>query len=510
MLSRRSFCVSVAGLLAGFLSLCALAADPIIQAATTPAPVGLGRAVRIACIGDSITAGAGIPQPGVRSWPARLQFYLGDRAQYELRNFGISARTMQKAGDYPYWKEKQFTDAQTFAPDIVLIKLGTNDTKPHNWNPPRFASDAAEMVRLFQALPSKPRVVICLPVPVFKADQWGIRAAVVEKEVIPSLRQVAFDTGADLLDFHHPLQGRGGLFPDTVHPNAEGADELAKLAYRHLTMPSDPAFDITAKLPAGAKRSNWFGYECYEFKVAGHNAKIIRPKLANSRHAWAWRMEFFGHEPQCDLALLENGFHIGFVDTFGLNGSPQATPIWEEFYKTATASGLEAKSAMVGMSRGGLYSYNWAVLHPDWVSCIYGDNPVLDLRSWPGGKGKGKGDAGTWKQALAQYGLTEETAKEWTGGPLDHLKPLAEAKIPLFHLIGDADDVVPPTENTAILEERYRALGGEITVIHKPGLGHHPHSLPNPEPITTFILRAYGLWPAHPAFAILAPVTTAK
>ena len=456
-------------------------------------------AVRVACVGDSITAGAGIPQPEIRSWPARLQFYLGNQAKYDVRNFGVSARTMQKAGDHPYWQEKAFAEAQAFAPDIVLVKLGTNDSKPQNWNRARFAADAKEMVELFQKLPSHPRVILCLPVPLFKADQWGIRAAIVEKEVIPALRQVAFDTQADLLDFFHPFLGRGALFPDTVHPNAEGADEMAKLAHRHLAIPADPAFDIAVKLPAGAKRSNWFGYEAYDFQVAGSHAKIIRPKIANARHAWAWRMEFFGHEPQADLALLEHGFHIAFIDTFGLNGSPLATPIWEEFYKTLVAAGLEAKSAMIGMSRGGLYSYNWAVLHPDRVSCIYGDNPVLDIRSWPGGKGKGKGAPAEWKQTLAQYGLTEETVQTWSGGPLDHLQGLAAAKIPLLHLVGDADDVVPGPENTAILEERYRQLGGDIAVIHKPGLGHHPHSLPNPEPITKFILNAYGFLPTTTA-----------
>jgi lysophospholipase L1-like esterase/pimeloyl-ACP methyl ester carboxylesterase len=485
MLTRRVFCGILAAVFTGLL---AGHAEP----ETTPSSATLGHAVRIACVGDSITAGAGIQNPQVNSWPARLQFYLGDKAKYEVRNFGISARTLQKAGDHPYWNEKLFTQAQEFAPDFVLIKLGTNDTKPQNWNKPRFAADAAEMVKVFQGLPSKPRVIICLPVPVFKADQWGIREAIVANEVNPTLRQVAYDTGADILDFYRPMLKRNALFPDTVHPNAEGADVLAQLAYRHLTIPADPAFNITAKLPADAKRSSWFGYECYDFAVAGRPAKVIKPKLANARHAWAWRAEFFGHEPQADLALLENGFHVVYIATFGLNGSPAAMDIWEKFYDTLAAAGLDKQSTMIGMSRGGLYSYNWAMRHPDRVACIYGDNPVMDIRSWPGGKGKGKGDAGTWKQLLPQYALTEETAKDWKGGPLDNLAPLAKAKIPLLHLVGDADDVVPGDENTAILEQRWKELGNEITVMHKPGLGHHPHSLPNPEPITQFVLKAYG------------------
>ncbi len=455
-----------------------------------------GKPARIACVGDSITEGAGIPQPELRGWPARLQLYLGE-ARGEVRNFGVSGRTMQKEGDLPYWKEKAFADAKAFAPDIVLVVLGTNDSKPGNWNAARFAGDAAEMVKTFQALPSKPRVIICLPPPVFKAGQWGqwgIREAVVAKEVVPALRNVAFETGADLLDLHTPFLGCEKFFPDAVHPDAYGADEMAKLAFRHLTLPPDAAFAISTKLPAGARRTNWFGYESFEFKVAGRNARVVRPKLANVQHAWAWRGEFFGHEPQGDLALLENGFHLAYVDTYGLNGSPQAMQIWEALYALLEKAGLAKKSAMIGMSRGGLYSYNWAVLHPDRVACIYGDNPVLDIRSWPGGKGAGKGDAGTWKQLLPQYGLTEETAGKWRG-PLDRLAALAKAGIPLLHIVGDADQVVPAAENSAILGERYRKLGGSLTVIHKPGADHHPHSLPNPEPITAFILRAHGLWP---------------
>ena len=445
--------------------------------------------VKVACIGDSITAGAGIQDPGKNSYPARMQVYLGKN--FEVRNYGVSGRTMQKAGDYPYWNEKAFADAKAFAPDIVLIKLGTNDTKPQNWkDPKRFEADTREMVEIFQKLPSKPRVYICFPVPVFKADQWGIRAAVVQNEVLPILRQVAYDTGADIINLHTPMLDSAKVFPDTVHPNAEGADIMAKRIAHHLSIPVDTKYSIVDKLPKDAVKSNFYGYPVYDFKLNGRACKIVVPKQANAGHSWAWRMEFFGHEPQSDLALLENGFHIAYIDTFGLNGSPLAMPHWEALYDFAVKAGLEKESALMGFSRGGLYSYNWAVAHPDSVSCIYGDAPVLDIRSWPGGKGKGKGSPEDWKTTLEQYKLTEETAAQWQG-PLDKLDVLAKAKIPIIHVVGDADTVVPVAENTAILEERYKKLGGTVEVIHKPNCDHHPHSLVNPEPIVEFILKAY-------------------
>jgi alpha-beta hydrolase superfamily lysophospholipase len=151
--------------------------------------------------------------------------------------------------------------------------------------------------------------------------------------------------------------------------------------------------------------------------------------------------------------------------------------------------GFAPKAALEGMSRGGLIIYNWAAVNPDKVSCIYGDAPVCDFKSWPGGKGKGQGSEAAWRDCLKAYGFTEEQALAFDGNPVDNLQPLADAKIPLLHVVGDADDVVPVAENTARLAKRYRELGGSITVINKPGVGHHPHSLKDPTPIVEFVLR---------------------
>ena len=89
--------------------------------------------VRIACVGDSITEGSGLGNPAVESYPARLQRLLG--THYLVRNFGVSGRTLLKKGDYPYWKESAYRLSRDFAPDIVLIKLGSNDAKSFNWRP---------------------------------------------------------------------------------------------------------------------------------------------------------------------------------------------------------------------------------------------------------------------------------------------------------------------------------------------------------------------------------------
>jgi pimeloyl-ACP methyl ester carboxylesterase len=160
-------------------------------------------------------------------------------------------------------------------------------------------------------------------------------------------------------------------------------------------------------------------------------------------------------------------------------------------YKLLTETyGFSHKVALEGLSRGGLYCYNWAIANPDKVACLYGDAPVCDFKSWPGGKGKGPGSPGDWAKLLQDYHFANEAeALAYTGNPVDNLRPLAEAHVPLLHVYGDADEVVPWPENTGVITERYRALGGEIELIAKPGVGHHPHALDDPTPIVQFVLK---------------------
>jgi len=247
-----------------------------------------------------------------------------------------------------------------------------------------------------------------------------------------------------------------------------------------------------AEKPAAfpGKKTVWNGYDRYDFVYDGRNCIAVTPREAAAGRPWIWRARFFGHEPQTDLALLAKGFHLVYMDVVELFGNPEAVAHWNAFYKYLTGEhGFARKAAMEGMSRGGLYIYNWAAENPEKVSCIYADAPVCDIRSWPGGKGRAPGSAALWKQCLAAYGLTEQQAAGFKGNPIDHLEPLARAGVPLLHVVGDADEVVPVEENTTILEARYKKLGGSITVIHKPGVGHHPHSLKDPAPIVRFILE---------------------
>jgi pimeloyl-ACP methyl ester carboxylesterase len=237
------------------------------------------------------------------------------------------------------------------------------------------------------------------------------------------------------------------------------------------------------------KVSAWNGFERLDFTVADRTGLVVKPKTPAPGNPWIWRTEFFGHEPQADLALLAAGWHVAFFKVSDMYGAPPSIALMERFHQHVTKEfGLAKRAVLEGFSRGGLYAVNFAAAHPDLTAALYLDAPVLDIRSWPGGKGAGKGDARCWAQALAIYGLTEDTAREFKGNPFDHLAPLAEAGIPILAVAGDADKVVPFAENTAILQQRYEALGGKIEVIAKPGVDHHPHSLKDPKPIVDFLL----------------------
>jgi pimeloyl-ACP methyl ester carboxylesterase len=261
---------------------------------------------------------------------------------------------------------------------------------------------------------------------------------------------------------------------------------------------ADDSSGTTAPFP-GAK-SRWEGFDRYDFKVSDKSAIVVVPHHPLPGKPWLWRGEFFGAFANADAALVTNGFYLVYLSVPNLFGSPKAVKSWDQFYEELTGKyGFAKRAALIGLSRGGLYSYNWAIANPDKVSCIYADAPVCDFKSWPGGKlkglGKGNGSDPEWRQMLKAYGFKSDAeAIAYRGNPVDNLKPLADAHIPLFHVYGDADSVVPWNENTGVVEERYRKLGGNITLIPKPGVGHHPHGLADPRPIIDFIMK----YASHP------------
>ena len=201
-------------------------------------------AVRVACIGNSITDGHGISMATVQGYPALLQHLLGQ--DYWVKNCGVSSRTLLNKGDYPYMKEQAWRDAVAWQPDIVVIKLGTNDSKPENWqHGAEFEQDLRQMLTTLrpdlaevkkkgkrqrrQAVPAKPQIYLCTPIPAFKPT-WNINDSIIQNAIIPIQQKVAKEYGLTVIDLHTLFASDGDKMQrDGIHPDEKGARRIAEI-----------------------------------------------------------------------------------------------------------------------------------------------------------------------------------------------------------------------------------------------------------------------------------------
>ena len=182
--------------------------------------------VKVACVGDSITEGFGLVVQSRTAYPAVLGHLLG--TDYRVLNFGRSATTMNKNGDFPYWIAKEFSNVFAESPDIIVIKLGTNDTKPQNWKSIDYIRSYQAMIDTFKTMGSHPKIYLCYPVPVYE-DRWGINDSTVIAGVIPAIDTLAAKNNLPIIDLYKGMLNQPGNFPDGVHPDEKGAAIMAKL-----------------------------------------------------------------------------------------------------------------------------------------------------------------------------------------------------------------------------------------------------------------------------------------
>jgi acyl-CoA thioesterase-1 len=189
--------------------------------------------IKVAFVGNSITQGPGRDNPD--SYPLQVGDLLG--SAYDVKNFGVSGRTLLKKGDFPYWNEPQFQQVKDFKPDVVVIKLGTNDSKPQNWvHKAEFVKDYLDLIAEFRShMPTDGKVYVVMPVPVTRVN-FGINPEVMNNEQRLMLMEVIQKSGADLIDLYTPLMDKPELLPDGVHPNKEGLSIMAAVVARRIKL----------------------------------------------------------------------------------------------------------------------------------------------------------------------------------------------------------------------------------------------------------------------------------
>jgi pimeloyl-ACP methyl ester carboxylesterase len=207
------------------------------------------------------------------------------------------------------------------------------------------------------------------------------------------------------------------------------------------------------------------------FKVNGRTAFIIMPKktIPTGPMPWVWYAPTLPGLPDeiekwMHQKFLDAGIAVAGIDVGESYGSPAGVKHYAALYKKLTTGrGFSKKPCLLARSRGGLMLYNWAVENPKSVGCIAGIYPVCNIASYPG-----------LRAACGAYGLNEQQLgrqlKKYN--PIDRLAPLAKAGVPIFHIHGDNDNVVPLDKNSGEDARRYKKLGGKMTLLIARGQGH--------------------------------------
>lgn len=188
--------------------------------------------IKVASVGDSITYGLHIHKRNENSYPRQLEKKLG--SSFSVTNFGVSSATLMSVGNKPYVNTPHYKRLFSYEPDIIIVILGTNDSKQRNWQyKEHFVDDYIKLIESFKKIRSQPKIFICLPPPAFPGI-WGIRNHVIKNEIIPAVEKVAALTDVELIDLYSPLSPYKQFFPDSVHPDADGAAHISEIIYSSL------------------------------------------------------------------------------------------------------------------------------------------------------------------------------------------------------------------------------------------------------------------------------------
>ena len=196
----------------------------------------------IACVGDSITFGSGVMIPDMdreSTYPSLLQLEVGDA--YQVLNYGMSGRTLLNEGDNPYTEQPVYTASQASGADIFIIMLGTNDSKPYNWegNADLYRTELEAFVRSYMELENEPDIYLMVPPKAFPVDGvigYDIQDTVIHDEIVPIVYDVAEVLGVNLIDMYAATEDHPEWMPDGIHPDRAGNIEFAKIIAEQLVL----------------------------------------------------------------------------------------------------------------------------------------------------------------------------------------------------------------------------------------------------------------------------------
>ena len=189
--------------------------------------------IKVACVGDSVTYGMRMKNWNENAYPFVLRSLLGEG--YCVQNFGFSGRTVMLSGDRPYMNEKLYRQSLEFEPDIVILQIGSNDSKPYNWKDSEtFKADYQTLLDSYKNLSSNPKIFICTPPPAFAVNgvvAYDIQAETISNEITFAIREIAQEEDIEVIELQELFDGKSELFVDGLHPNVDGGKLLAYAVY---------------------------------------------------------------------------------------------------------------------------------------------------------------------------------------------------------------------------------------------------------------------------------------
>jgi len=222
----------------------------------------------------------------------------------------------------------------------------------------------------------------------------------------------------------------------------------------------------------------------YEYVFNGYNAYVTVPENPNGK--WIWKAEYRTAFNKAELALIEQGYTHVYYEVRFQYGCPKVQRLMHNFHLDVIEKfNLQKKCILIGMSVGGLYSFNYTLAYPEYVEKVYLDAPALDIYDvYSRFTGE---DVQYYDKMLECYGLTRETVKDFKDFPIYNLKEFFDHNIPVLLVAGDADPVCRPEKNYQVMLRYCEENNIPITVHIKPGCGHHPHGLEDTTPILNFV-----------------------